>query len=88
MYSPLLPLIRLIDMQEVFDAPSSKNDKKGNRGYKDSEYYMAYVQKDADTEKGCVDITQHVVLVSDPIPAQVLSQGWRFVRRTSPECYV
>ena len=46
-----------MDVQEVFDASSSKRDRKGNHDYKDSEYYMPYVQKDADTEKGWVDIT-------------------------------
>lgn len=40
------------DIAEVFDFTSSKRGKKGNHGYKDSEYYMSYVQKDADTEKG------------------------------------
>lgn len=45
--------------QEVFDAPSSKKEKRGNRDYKDSEYYMSYVQKDADTEKGWVNIITH-----------------------------
>jgi hypothetical protein len=48
-------------MQEVFDASSSKKDKKGNHDYKDSEYYISYVQKDADTEKGWVGIAQSIV---------------------------
>ena len=39
-------------IQEVFDTPLLRKDKKGNRDYKDAEYYMSYVQKDADTEKG------------------------------------
>jgi len=40
------------DIAEVFDATSSRKDNRGNRDYKDSEYYMPYVQKGADTEKG------------------------------------
>ena len=49
------PLTQLTDVQEVFDASTSRKDKKGNHDYRDSEYYMPYVQKDADTEKGLVD---------------------------------
>ena len=48
---------KFVVVQEVFDAPSSS--KKGNHYYKDSEYYMPYVQKDADTEKGWVYIVRY-----------------------------
>lgn len=39
-------------IQEVFDAPPSGIDQKASHDYRDSEYYIPYVQKGADTEKG------------------------------------
>jgi len=83
-----ISLTQLLRLQEVFDAPFSKKDKKRSHDYKDSEYYLSYVQKDADTEKGWACVAQHLVPVSNLISIQVLPQGWCHVRRASSERYI
>ena len=85
---PYLFRIQLMVLQEVFDVPPSNKGKKVNGDYKDSEYYMSYVQKDADTEKGWVWVVRRVVVASNLISIQVLSQRRCFIRRTGSPRYV
>ena len=88
-YDKVFPsLAHLMAMQKVFDDQSSKKDRKRNHDYKDSEYYMPYVQEGADTEKGWANVSRYIALPSDHSFIQVLSQGRCFVCRTSSNRYV